>query len=87
MFGYFFYYTLDMAICPYLASIFGMPIWHPTKEAEVDELLNAGVKSNATLCFGHALRAVMQSFPGVWTRMGRNLQTFFFSREDAASCR
>ena len=44
VFGYFFYYTLDMAICPYLASIFGMPIWHPTKEAEVDELLNAGVQ-------------------------------------------
>ena len=35
--------------------------------------------SNATLCFGHALRAVMQSFPGVWTRMGRNSRIFFFS--------
>ena len=44
VFGYSFYYTLDMAICPYLASIFGMPIWHPTNEAEVDELLKAGVK-------------------------------------------
>ena len=44
VFSYFFYYTLDMAICPYLASIFGMPIWHPTKEAEVDEPLNAGVQ-------------------------------------------
>ena len=44
VFGYFFYYTLDMAICPYLTSIFGMPIWYPTKEAEVDELLNAGVQ-------------------------------------------
>ena len=43
VFGYFFYYTLDMVICPYLASIFGMPIWHPTKEAEVYELLNAEV--------------------------------------------
>ena len=42
--GYFFYYTLDLAFCPYLASIFGMPIWHPTNEAEVDELLNAGVQ-------------------------------------------
>jgi len=29
-FGFFFYYTLDMAICPYLVSIFGMKIWHPT---------------------------------------------------------
>jgi len=44
VFGYIFYYTLDMAICPYLASIFGMPIWHPTNEAEVDEPLNAGVQ-------------------------------------------
>ena len=45
VFAYFFYYfLLDMAICPYLASIFGMPIWHPTKEAEVDELLNAQVQ-------------------------------------------
>ena len=43
-FGYFFFYTLDMAVCPYLASIFGMPIWHPTNAAEVDELLKAGVK-------------------------------------------
>jgi hypothetical protein len=43
VFGYFFFYTLDMAVCPYLASIFGMPIWHPTNEAEVDELLKAGV--------------------------------------------
>ena len=39
----FVYYTLDMAICPYLASIFGMPIWHPTKEEMVDELLKAEV--------------------------------------------
>ena len=43
VFGYFFYYALDMAICPYLASIFGMPIWHPTKEEEVDKLLKAEV--------------------------------------------
>ena len=33
-FGFFFYYTLDMAICPYLVSIFGgMKIWHPTIES------------------------------------------------------
>ena len=32
-------------------------------------------------CFGHALHAVMQSFPGVWTRMGRNSQIFFFSNK------
>jgi hypothetical protein len=43
VFGFFFYYTLDMAVCPYLASIFGMPIWHPTTEAEVDELMAAEV--------------------------------------------
>ena len=42
-FGFFFFYTLDMAICPYLVSIFGMPIWHPNKEAEVDELMGAAV--------------------------------------------
>jgi len=33
-----------MAVCPYLASIFGMPIWHPRDEDEVDELLKAGVE-------------------------------------------
>jgi Na+/H+-dicarboxylate symporter len=42
-FGFFFYYTLDMAICPYVVSIFGMPIWHPNDEKEVDELLGAAV--------------------------------------------
>jgi hypothetical protein len=44
VFGYFFYYTLDMAVCPYLASIFGMPIWHPKNKAQVDQLLEAGVE-------------------------------------------
>ena len=43
VFGFFFYYTLDKAICPYLADIFGMPIWHPSTEEEVDELLKASV--------------------------------------------
>ena len=43
VFGFFFFYTLDMAICPYFVSIFGMPIWHPTNESEVDELLEASV--------------------------------------------
>ena len=42
-FGFFFYYTLDMAICPYLVSIFGIPAWHPNTEAEVDELLKLEV--------------------------------------------
>ena len=40
-FEFFFYYTLDMSICPHLASMFGMQIWHPTTEAAVDELLGA----------------------------------------------
>ena len=44
VFGFFLYHTLDKAICPYLVSIFEMPIWHPTTEDEVDELLNASVK-------------------------------------------
>ena len=44
-FKFFFYYTLDMAICPNLVSIFGgMKIWHPTTETEVVELLAAGVQ-------------------------------------------
>ena len=46
-FGFFLYYTLDMVICPFLArlaSVFGMRIWHPTTEAEVDEHLAAEVK-------------------------------------------
>jgi hypothetical protein len=35
-----------MAVCPYLALIFGMPIWHPKNKAQVDELelLKAGVE-------------------------------------------
>ena len=40
-FGFFFYYTLDKAVCPFLATIFEMTIWHPTNEAEVDTLLEA----------------------------------------------
>ena len=42
-FGFFFYYTLDMAICPYLVSIFGIQALHPNTEDEVDELLKLGV--------------------------------------------
>ena len=43
-FGFFFYYTLDTVICPYLVSSFGgMKIWHPHTETKVDELLAAGV--------------------------------------------
>jgi hypothetical protein len=43
VFAFFLYYTLDKAVCPFLATIFGMP-WHPTNEAEVDTLLEAQVK-------------------------------------------
>ena len=33
-FGFSLYYTLDKAVYRFLATIFGMPIWHPTNEAE-----------------------------------------------------
>jgi hypothetical protein len=42
-FGFCFYHTLDKVVCPYLAAIFGMLIWHPTNEGEVDALLAAQV--------------------------------------------
>ena len=42
-FGFFFYYTLDKAVCPFLSTTFGMPIWHPSNEAEVDTLFAAQV--------------------------------------------
>jgi hypothetical protein len=42
-FGFFFYYTLDEVICPYLAAMFEMDIFHPKTEAAVDELLAATV--------------------------------------------
>jgi hypothetical protein len=42
-FGFFFYHTLVKVVCPYLAAIFGMPIWHPTYGGEVDALLAAQV--------------------------------------------
>jgi hypothetical protein len=40
-FEFFFSYTLDKAVCPFLATIFEMTIWHPTNKAEVDTLLEA----------------------------------------------
>ena len=42
-FGFFFYYTLDMALCPYLVTIFGIQAWHPNNVDEVDELLKLEV--------------------------------------------
>ena len=62
-FGFFFYYTLDMVICTYLVSIFGMKIWHPTTEAEVDEL--ELLLPSRRVSVGCARREVMQCFPGV----------------------
>ena len=82
VFGYFFYYTLDMAVCPYLASIFGMPIWHPRNETQVDELLKAGVEVYVTPLLVLAmtcLRAMMQSFPGARTLMMRKKSRLFIS--------
>jgi hypothetical protein len=30
-------------VCPFLVKYFDMPIWHPTDEATLDELLDAQV--------------------------------------------
>ena len=43
VFGFFFFFTIDKVIGPYLANMFGMPIFHPQTEAAVDELLAATV--------------------------------------------
>jgi hypothetical protein len=70
-----------MAVCPYLASIFGMPIWHPRNEAQVDELLKAGVEVYVTPLLVLAmtcLRAMMQSFPGARTLMMRKKVTTLY---------
>ena len=42
-FGFFLYYTLDKVVCPYLANLSGMCIFHPTTEEEVTALLYATV--------------------------------------------
>ena len=42
-FGFFLFYALDKAVCPYLATLFEMPILHPTTADEVDSLLAATV--------------------------------------------
>ena len=44
VFGFFFYHILDKVVCPHLASIFEMPIVHPTTAEKVDELLAATVE-------------------------------------------
>jgi hypothetical protein len=40
---YFLFLTLDKAVCPFLVKYFEMPIWHPTCEKALDEMLNAKV--------------------------------------------
>ena len=37
------FYVLDKVICPFLVKYFKMPIWHPTSEKALDELLDAKV--------------------------------------------
>ena len=39
----FFHHAIDKVVCPHLAAILGMPIWHPTNIGEVDALLAAQV--------------------------------------------
>ncbi len=40
---YFLFLVLDKAVCPFLVKYFEMPIWHPTSENTLDELLDAKV--------------------------------------------
>ncbi len=40
---YFLFLFLDKAVCPFLVKYFEMPIWHPTSEKTLDELLDAKV--------------------------------------------
>jgi hypothetical protein len=41
--GYFLFLVLDKVVCPFLVKYFEMPIWHPTSERTLDELLDAKV--------------------------------------------
>ncbi len=40
---YFLFLVLDKVVCPFLVKHFEMPIWHPTSEEALDELLDAEV--------------------------------------------
>ena len=40
---FFLFLVLDKVICPFLVKYFEMPIWHPTSEKALDELLDAKV--------------------------------------------
>ena len=71
VFGYFFYYTLDMAVCPYLASIFAnLASQGRGRGGRTFESRSRSV-SNVLVLAMTCLRAVMQSFPGARTRMIR----------------
>ncbi len=40
---YFLFLVLDKVVCPFMVRYFEMPIWHPTSEKDLDELLDAKV--------------------------------------------
>ena len=37
-------FALDKVVCPFLVKYFEMPIWHPTCERTLDQLLDAKVE-------------------------------------------
>ncbi len=37
------FYVLDKVVGPFLVKYFEMPMWHPTSEKDLDELLDAKV--------------------------------------------
>ena len=40
---FFLFLVLDKVVCPFMVKYFEMPIWHPTSEKALDELLDAKV--------------------------------------------
>jgi hypothetical protein len=62
-FGFFFYHTLNKVVCPHLAAILGMPIWHSSNEDKVDAILAAQVYMYILqLCLSRIDTFVTQSF-------------------------
>ena len=43
-FRWLFYYVIDRAVCPYLAKIFGLSLWHPKNPEDLKRLLDAEVE-------------------------------------------
>ena len=41
--GFFLFHTLDKVVRPFCVKCFDMPIWHPTNEVALDELMAAQV--------------------------------------------